>query len=478
MLFITVTGILYLSLKSNLLDDAVPREKLSSTINSEYQEVRPLISPDGNTLYFSRRYHPENTGGPRDYQDIWVSHLEDGRWSEPEKLDEPLNNKKTNTLCSITSDGRYALLLDSYKKVKTPLVQAFDSPAGWGAPGELEIRNFLNHSRYYDFYYLEQSEVLLSAIDDGGGSGGQDLHVSFKHEDGSYSKPQNLGPTVNTDQDDFAPFMAADGKALYFASFGHGGLGGSDFFVSYRLDNSWKRWTNPKNLGAEINSEHDENYLSITGDFKYVYFESYPKGANEKDIYRAQLPGQFHPQNLAPALNESEVVAEAGEPGTTGKDDEFEPPPPQTTEINPGIQSLGSLDVRRYLDGGQVQSRVLRNNYFPYNSYELSPQSLTKLKEIARILQGNAQMEAQLEGHADNRGPEEGNLRISYLRALAAAHYLIDQGISGNRLQVTGSGESEPLASNDDEKDGRELNRRVEITLVSPAEAYRFTIYH
>jgi len=473
-LFIAVAGILYLSLRSNLLQNEVTREKLSSIINSGYQEVRPLISPDGNTLYFSRRNHPDNTGGAKDYQDIWVSNHQNGEWSVPVKMSEPLNNHKTNTLCWISGDGSYALLLDSYKRVKSPLAQAYDSPGGWGAPGDLLIRDFINQSSYYDFYYQEQMQVLLSAIDDGTGHGEQDLHISFILEDGSYTKPRNLGTTINSSKSDFAPFLAADGKTLYFASFGHDGLGGSDFYVSYRLDHSWNKWTEPKNLGQGINSDQDENYLSITADFRYVYFESYPTGADDKDIYRALLPPQFHPENLAPVENTKIVIADA-----TYDPDQLTVPEPDNPAATPenGQLAPNNLATRQYFMDGQVMSKILRNSYFPFNGYQLTSDGFSRLQEIAKILQNNPNVKAQVEGHADSRGTDEVNLRISYLRAQTAAHYLIDQGIPGSRLQVSGNGDQHPLASNDDEIEGRELNRRVEIILISSATSMRVTIY-
>jgi len=478
---IAAVSTFYLSLQLTSLEDLVPREKLSSIINSEYQEVRPLISPDGMTLYFSRRNHPDNFGGERDFQDIWLSHYIDGEWSVPTNFGGPINNKKANTLCSITGDGHYALLLDSYKRVKTSVAQVYDSPAGWGAPGDLVIQDFTNLSAYYDFYYQEQSMVLLMAIDDGRGAGEQDLQVSFKQEDGSYSRPKNLGPIVNTGKADFAPFLAADGKTLYFASFGHKGLGGSDLYVTQRLDESWKRWSEPKNLGPGINSEQDENYLSVTGDFSYVYFESYPHGSKEKDIYRAPLPQQFHPQYLAPQQEAptSEFVATDSKPRPNTQSPSYTPTIESDEQLSSALREeksetpfLGNLATRQYFQEGQVKSKVLNNTYFLYNSYQLSPDCISKLKEISKVLHSNPRLEVQIEGYADSWGTNKSNLRISYLRAQAAAHYLLDQGVLGQRLLVDANGEEKPLASNDDEKDGRELNRRVEITLINSAEVY------
>jgi outer membrane protein OmpA-like peptidoglycan-associated protein len=252
------------------------------------------------------------------------------------------------------------------------------------------------------------------------------------------------------------------------------------------LDDSWKKWTEPKNLGPGINSEHDENYLSITADFKFIYFESYPTGADDKDIYRAILPGQFYPENMAPALNTDIVIADATDPdsgasptsvqdGETSEARQNKAANARPVKLRPVDAQI--LSTREYFQDGQIMSKVLRNNYFPFDSYQLTANGFSRLDEITKILQNNPGMQAQVDGHADSWGTDDVNLRISYLRAQAAAHYLIDQGIPGNRLMVTGNGDQHPLASNDDEEEGRELNRRVEVTLIGQATAHKFTIY-
>jgi outer membrane protein OmpA-like peptidoglycan-associated protein len=474
-----IVGTLCLTLLSNKAVDQSTRERLSTTINSDFQEVRPLISADGNTLYFSRRYHPGNTGGIKDFQDIWVSQLKNGQWSQPNRMPKPFNNKKANTLCSVTADGSYAILLDSYKRVKTPVAQVMNSPAGWGAPDELDIESFTNFSSYYDFFYNEQSEVLLMAIDNGSGLGEQDLHVSFKAADGTYTSPMNLGATVNTKRSDFAPFLAPDGKTLFFASYGHKGMGGSDYFVSYRLDESWKHWTTPRNLGSGINSKDDENYLSVTADYTYVYFESYPKGSSEKDIYRAALPRECRPERLK--LSDQEQLFTSNEsvnissPSTgirgKGKGQVQSPADNHASSASNSKISFDKLPTKQYLADGKINARILENNYFDYNSYQLTAACMVKLSEIAQLMKNNTAIEAKLLGHSDSWGTYNANLRVSYLRAQAVAHYLIDQGIQSHRLLVLAKGDQIPLASNDDEKEGRELNRRVEITLISPAGA-------
>jgi outer membrane protein OmpA-like peptidoglycan-associated protein len=213
----------------------------------------------------------------------------------------------------------------------------------------------------------------------------------------------------------------------------------------------------PRNLGVGINSRHNENYISVTADFSYVYFESYPEGAEDKDIYRAPLPRQFHPESLAPTNNKDQDIQ------ANVKTNEAVSP------LSSTVHSIGDLEALQYFKDGQVNTRILNNSYFPYNSYSISPESRTKLNEIARLLLDHPAMQVQLKGHADSWGTDKANLRISYLRAQAAAHFLIDQGVSNNRLLVIGAAAEVPMASNDDEKEGRELNRRVEVTLMSPA---------
>ena len=301
----------------------------------------------------------------------------------------------------------------------------------------------------------------------------------------------------------FRSFLAADGETLYFASFGHDGLGGSDLYVSRRLDDSWKRWSKPKNLGPGINSEHNENYLSVTGDFSYVYFESYPPGSEDKDLFRAPLPQQFHPQNLLPKASSIELIAADAELRPNGDSPSpYNPSTPEKQtaqaneetayatpipEVTPSLSNgllmenvdtipkkhfFGNLLTYQYFDNGQIRHKILKNSYFPSDSYRLTPSCLSKLDEITEVLRENAMLQVYIEGYADSSGLNEVNLRLSYLRAQAAAHYLIDQGISVQRLQIIGNGELQPLASNDDEKEGRELNRRVEVTLINPVGAF------
>ncbi len=277
---------------SQELDNQI-KEALGTEINTTYQEVRPLISQDGKTLFFCRRNHPQNVKGEQDFQDVWFTKLDDkGNWITPHNMGSVINNEKANGICSISEDGNTGLFYNTYERVNLPLAFSVNTKGEWSVPQPLEIEDYYNHSPYSDFYYSFEQKVLIMAVDRTDGKGDQDLFVSFMEEDGTFTRPVSMG-SMNTSKADFAPFLAADGKTLFFASYGHMGRGGADIYVTRRLDNSWQKWGPVENLGAAINSGNDELYFSITADFQYIYMESYKQGSIERNLSRVKLPEEL-----------------------------------------------------------------------------------------------------------------------------------------------------------------------------------------
>ena len=159
---LAILALSYLAIQTSFKTKS--REKLDDIINSEYQEARPLISGDGQSLYFVRRNHPQNLGGGSDFQDVWMSRLVQEKWTAPVNLSTPVNNKKSNTLCSISDDGKIGFFLDSYRHIKTPLSKAEHTADGWQKPQPVEIKDFVNLSSFYDFHHHQAQGVLLMAI--------------------------------------------------------------------------------------------------------------------------------------------------------------------------------------------------------------------------------------------------------------------------------------------------------------------------
>lgn len=161
---------------------AVTFPKEVARINSGHAEVRPLITEDGNALYFCRRYHPENAKGEKDFQDVWVSYRDtiSGNWSEPQNLGPVINNKKRNAIASISPDGMDAIFFNTYKKARRlPLVRSRKTGDSWTKPRVMNIENYINVSDYADFYMDFRNKVLLLAIEGDSVVGDQDLYISF-----------------------------------------------------------------------------------------------------------------------------------------------------------------------------------------------------------------------------------------------------------------------------------------------------------
>lgn len=285
-----------INVADNLRDDIVV-EKLNDNVNSPYVELSPIVSPDGKKLFFSRA-SPENVGGANDPEDIWYAEKDEetGEWKRAKNIGRPLNNEGSNFVSSVALDGEtYILLLgNAYLDVRKGDMEGGVSTStqrGDGVfsnPRPIEIEDFYNISEQAHYFLSSSQEYLMMSVERDDTKGRRDLYVSFVNEDGSFSSPVNLGSDVNTPDAESSPFLASDNETLYFSSRGYSGYGGDDVFVTRRLDDTWRNWTQPENLGPAINSELDDTFFntSITGDEAYL-----SRGdMGESDLYAVRTP--------------------------------------------------------------------------------------------------------------------------------------------------------------------------------------------
>lgn len=235
--------------------------------------MSPVITADGERLYFSRKNHPNNVGGPSDLEDAYVSENINGVWQQAKNVGYPINNHGPNAVHSASPDGNSLLLMNLYepdgKQKGQGLSESNKTTKGWGIPQQVKIRQYYNKSGFNEFFMSANEQVLIFAIERDGTNGGRDLYVSFNEGNGIWSKPKNMGRTLNTEGTEMSPFLAPDGVTLYFSSNGHPGYGQNDIFISRRLDNSWKNWSKPKNVGKPINGAGVDSYYSVpaSGEF-------------------------------------------------------------------------------------------------------------------------------------------------------------------------------------------------------------------
>lgn len=480
------------------------KENLGISINSQYTETKPVISADGNTLYFCRQNHPKNVRGKQDQQDIYYSEHVEGKWSEATNIGWPLNDQHPNGISSVSPDGNSVLLINEYISggyMKPGVSISHRTGNKWSFPEKLVIENFYNFSPYVDYFLSADNKVLLMSIQRRDGYGDQDLYVSFYHHE-KWQEPINLGLVVNTAGADFAPFLAADGKTLYFASEGHRGFGGSDIFYSKRLDDSWSNWSKPINLGSAVNSKTWDAYYSISAKGDYAYFVSSNKQNGSKDIYRIQLPDQLRPDPVV--LVKGKVLnANTNEPilaSVVLKDDKtpfthgVARSDPESGTFKIIVPKGGAYNFQAEIDGYLALSKSislsetnrytelkqdlyvvpltegqkipLNNIFFVRSQAELLPQSYQELDQLVAIMKRHATIKIELGGHTDNLGQASLNLDLSLRRVDAVKQYLVANGIEGSRLSTKGYGDTQPVARNDRELD-RRRNRRVEFTILS-----------
>ncbi|MCK5701879.1 MAG: PD40 domain-containing protein, partial [Cyclobacteriaceae bacterium] len=207
-------------------------DRLSETVNSVYNELRPLVTPDEKTLLFSRQFHPGNTGGEDDPEDIWFSQWDEekGEWMEAVNMGAPLNTKGPNFISSITPDGNTVIITLGNRYTKNGKMKAGVSVStrtseGWSKPVPFEIINGINMHQKSNYFLANNREVLLMSVEADPTFGSRDLYVSFLLDDGRWSEPLNLGSDINTALEEGSPVLAPDDLTLYFSSDGYTGYG-------------------------------------------------------------------------------------------------------------------------------------------------------------------------------------------------------------------------------------------------------------
>ena len=273
------------------------KEKLGAEINSDKDDSSPLISPDGTHLFFTRNTIDSHNA------DVWVAHkTKEGTWSKAENTGYPINNKVHNSVISCASDNRSVLLLNTYYGDASYKGCCFSQSNfdgnQWSLPQDVNISNLNHYGKWLDASLSVDNRTMLLSAMRPGTLGYNDLYVSFKTEKGIWSEPLNLGQNINTPFNEASPFLASDNKTLYFSSLGYPGYGNQDIFMTKRLDDTWTKWSQPVNLGPFINTEGFDAFFSIASNEDWAYLVSNKGSQGGTDIFRIQLPKSLSPERV------------------------------------------------------------------------------------------------------------------------------------------------------------------------------------
>ncbi len=273
-------------------------QKLSASINSDWSEINPVLSPDGKTLYFVRVNHPENTYGDRDSEDIWVSTLQkDNSWSTATHVNS-LNKSQYNGVLSVSDNGNTLLLHGVYNRrgnfwKKRGLSTSTKTGDEWSTPTKLKVKAYSRINRG------QQSGVSMSADgnhlvfsfskrSNGKRSNRANLFISEKKDNGKWRKPKKL-KSLNSRFSEEAPFISADGKTLYFAS-DQKKKRQFDIYRSRRNDASAQGWEQPIALSDTINTASTwESYFKTNVKGSYAYFSSTKDTKGDADIFAVKV---------------------------------------------------------------------------------------------------------------------------------------------------------------------------------------------
>ncbi len=478
-----------------------------------------------------------NTGGFV-HQTIWYSERQpNGTWNQAKRMPAPLSDDvSTIWIGSVLPDNNTLLiggdvdggLMNRWQNYVTdlsktanadPFAVLFTKPAaseptvvrrepfawshrtatGWTPPDQLRIRGFANDSERLEIFLAPDGRHLFYSIHNTESLGLRDLFLSTLEADGAWSKPQSLGPVVNTRMVEMSPFMAPDGRTLYFASDRPGGLGGLDLWLTRRLDETWTKWSAPVNLGPEVNTSENDINIAVDATGKFAFMAIGP--LMKEDIYEFELPAAMRPKPVAfvygkvtdpdgkplPAAIVYELLRTgegAGQAAAKAGDGSYQIALPIGEDYAFRAAAAGyvavsdRIDLKAAKDGDRFERNLilvplevgkpirLNNVFFDTAKTALLPESTRELDRLVKLLQDMPALRIEVRGHTDSVDDGAVNQRLSEGRAAAVTAYLTQHGIAAARLQSKGFGETSPIAPNTTDE-GRKLNRRVEFVILA-----------
>mgnify|MGYP001473635526 CR=1 FL=1 len=456
---------------------------------SSADEYFPSFSTDTTTLIYTVKKNNED-------ENFYSSSLINDKWSDPKKMDYPTNTLYNEGAYSLSEDGTELYFascnrLDSYGGCDIYFTELINNK--WSEP--INLGESLN-SKYWESQpsISSNKDLLFFSSNREGGLGKRDIWVCKRLGRYEWSSPYNLGPNVNTENDEITPFIFYDTKTLYFASKGHIGMGGFDLYITTVDRDGY--FSETKNLGYPINTWFDESSLIVSKNYSNGFFSS--NRGNIKfpnlDLYFFDFPDEFKTNKIIELggqiidkisynnISNSKISFfdhKGKNIGNTFSNDDgsflynfFEIDSliihidskdhifyTQNLHLNKKSNKNLNFILDRKIKGSKV---VLENILYETNNFSLKSTSFFEIKRLANHLKRNKKTKILIAGHTDNLGTEKYNQELSFKRARSVYNKLVEFGVSKNQLSYIGYGFSKPVENNETEI-GRSKNRRTEI---------------
>lgn len=467
---------------------------LGDSVNTERSEYFPSLTVNDSLLVFTRRegggeyFYKTNTTNPNSFP-------------KAVKIAGDINDEPFKGAISVSADGEWMIFagnIGNNSHDNFDLYICYATPTGWSEPQNLGSN--INTGYWESAPSLSPDKrALYFSSNRPGGYGGADLFVSYRDEKGVWGKAVNMGPTINTAGDETAPYIHADNQTLYFTSSGLPGYGGTDIFVMRKAYNG--TWSIPENLGYPINTIENEGSIAVAPNGISAYYASDRSDSRGGlDLYKFDLREDIQPyktlfvkgfvydKNTSKGLPSNVELID----NSTGKilmnvqTDEtgfYFITLPVKKDYTFTVNRKGYLFYSKlyalfsktadstyreniYLQPIALNSiTTLKNIQFETNSFQLKDVSKVELDKLLQLLTDNPSLKIEVNGHTDNVGKPEDNMKLSTNRAKTVVDYLIGKGIDAQRLQYKGFGASKPVADNATEA-GKSTNRRTEFIVI------------
>jgi len=489
-----------INLPANLTKGFI-KENLGPNINTSAADLIPIISADGKQLYFGREQYEGNLGGKTDGEDFYLSVSDGTGWGAAKNMGSPVNSTGVDNILSVSSDNNKIIFVTA-----TKFWSRSRSNDGWNEAQELGLEYTNEGSHFEGFLSSDGKAILMAAknsenlfydntVDE------SDIYVSTQDQNGKWNAPLNLGPNINSRASEYSPFLAADGRTLYFSSLGRPGYGNADIYMSKRIGNGWTKWTEPVNVGPEINSAFFDAYYVLPASGDIAYMVNNDGGSQGADIISIKMAKELKPnpvvlvkgktldaktqQPIATTILVDNLTTriEVGEAISDPKTGNYQIVLPYG--VNYGFhagakgylsvnENLELITISKYVEMeknlylipiAEGQTLQLNNVFFEQGKAILKPESYPELDRLTVIMKENPTMEIELGGYTDNVGNPISLKALSMDRAGTVKKYMVETGrIPSKRIAGIGYGSSNPIVKNDTEEH-RRMNRRVEFKI-------------
>jgi outer membrane protein OmpA-like peptidoglycan-associated protein len=444
---------------------------LGDSVNGTSSNFKAVVSGNGKVILYMNELPFYNA--------VYFSTLTNHGWSSPVNITPQIQSDGDQYVTSVSYDGN-TLYLTREDAFNSDIFVSHFSNGTWSKSIPVEGTNV--NTKFWESHasVSKDGNTLYFTSNRKGGSGEMDIYKTVRQADGNWGEPVNLGPNVNTALNEDTPFITDNDSLLFFSSQGHENMGGYDIFVCKIAPDGWSQ---PENIGYPVNTTDDDLFF-YPWDNDHVAFVSriLEDSHGKEDVYAVQKIDApdvntilaDHIRSEQPKVKPEKAPAVAQIPAS-----ETEPAPVVKAVEEPAKEVPPAVQPAEVKKVSEPETNILKPEieldpvYFAFDNFIVNDNGKLQLHKVFRFLIDNPGSIVKLTGHADSKGPEDYNLKLSQKRADAAKKYLTGLGIDPSRVEAIGLGESDFAAVNanadgSDNPEGRHYNRRVEYEISSP----------